>query len=320
MDPAASDSSRLPNAKPQQPTSLLVMPKRGRRDGGDNDKNPLSSARKRSICNVNKADREARNLWQRKSGAGFRLFLSYYGSQPLGVIASDDDLEDSIGKCNSTANLANDVDDRIASSHRGMSRAAKKRRQKKGLGVGDSSASTKFQTHQSMDAPHPLVQAFVATSGQYPHLSRFVYALSRPLPLTLRLRDCRCRSPCIGDEDRNRQSSECDLQRRLHVEFQNLIMPVSFDPTMSIYQSTPNSSLCKSNLGKLSPELKTMIVEGSTNGFLARQELGSMLPVICLRAVGAMTKGSKVLDLCASPGSKTMQALDVTCYGCDNGI
>jgi 16S rRNA C967 or C1407 C5-methylase (RsmB/RsmF family) len=96
-------------------------------------------------------------------------------------------------------------------------------------------------------------------------------------------------------------------------------MPVSFDPKMSIYQSTPNSSLCKSNLGKVSPELKAVIVEGSMNGCLARQELGSMLPVICLRAVGAMTKGSKVLDLCASPGSKTMQALEVTCFGCDNG-
>ena len=79
------------------------MPKRGRRDGGDHDNNPLSSARKGGVNgrsnssgvssnNIGKADREARALWLRKSGAGFRLFLSYYGSQPLGVITTDDDL------------------------------------------------------------------------------------------------------------------------------------------------------------------------------------------------------------------------------------
>ena len=336
---------------PPVPTSPQSMPKR-RRDGGVHDNNPLSSARKGGVDgrsnssgvssnNISKADREARALWLRKIDAGFRLFLSYYGSQPLGVITSDDDLEDSIKKCDDSSTASpNGVDVRIASSHRGMSRAAKKRRQKKSLGgpspsshdntledkhmgvtdIGDSSSNVKSQTQQSMDAMHPLIQAF-ATNGQYPHLRRFVHALSRPLPLTLRLRDCRSQSPCIENEDRNhRQSLECDLQRRLHVDFQNLIMPVSFDPTMSIYQSTPNSSLCKSNLGKVSPELKAMIVEGSMNGCLARQELGSMLPVICLRAVGAMTKGSKVLDLCASPGSKTLQALEVTCFGCDNGV
>ena len=324
------------------------MPKRGRRDGGVHDKNPLSSARKGGVdgrsnssgvssSNISKADREARALWLRKSGAGFRLFLSYYGSQPLGVITSDDDLENSIKKCDDSSTS---VDVRIASS-RGMSRAAKKRRQKKSLGgqilnnrdntledkhmvvtnIGDSSSNMNSPTQQSMDAMHPLIQAFATTKEQYPHLRRFVYALSRPLPLTLRLRDCRGRPLCIGNVDRNnRQSSECDLQRRLHADFQTLIMPVSFDPSMSIYQSTPNSSLCKSNLGKVSPELKTMIVEGSMNGCLARQELGSMLPVLCLRAIGAMSKGSKVLDLCASPGSKTLQALEVTCFGCDNGI
>lgn len=330
------------------------MPKRGRRDGGVHDKNPLSSARKGGVDgrsnssgvssnNISKADREARNLWLRKSGAGFRLFLSYYGSQPLGVITSDHDLEDRIKKCDDSSTASqNGVDVRIASSHRGMSRASKKRRQKKRLGggpspsshditlegkhmvvrdIGDASFNMISQTQQSMDAMHPLIQAFATTNGQYPHLSRFVHALSCPLPLTLRLRDCRNRPLCIEDKDRNHhQLSECDLQQRLHADFKSLIMPVSFDSTMSIYQSTPNSSLCKSNLGKVSPELKTMIVESSMNGCLARQELGSMLPVICLHAVGAMIKGSKVLDLCASPGSKTLQALEVTCFGCNNCI
>ena len=51
------------------------------------------------------------------------------------------------------------------------------------------------------------------------------------------------------------------------------------------------------------------------NGNLARQELGSMLPVLSLRSVGAIKGGSTVLDLCASPGSKTLQALEIVGVG-----
>jgi 16S rRNA C967 or C1407 C5-methylase (RsmB/RsmF family) len=47
------------------------------------------------------------------------------------------------------------------------------------------------------------------------------------------------------------------------------------------------------------------------DGTLARQEIGSMLPVICLRSCGSIKAGSKVLDLCASPGSKCLQALEI---------
>ena len=94
--------------------------------------------------------------------------------------------------------------------------------------------------------------------------------------------------------------------------------PAPFDPSGSIYQSTPYSSLCRSNLAITSPELKQLIAGWSTSGILARQELGSMLPVLCLRAVGAMGAESRVLDLCASPGSKTLQALEIVAHA-DNG-
>jgi 16S rRNA C967 or C1407 C5-methylase (RsmB/RsmF family) len=47
------------------------------------------------------------------------------------------------------------------------------------------------------------------------------------------------------------------------------------------------------------------------NGTLARQELGSMLPVLALQMGGWLKQKSRVLDLCASPGSKTLQAMEI---------
>lgn len=44
---------------------------------------------------------------------------------------------------------------------------------------------------------------------------------------------------------------------------------------------------------------------------MARQELGSMLPVVALAGVGKLQYGSKLLDMCACPGSKTLQALEI---------
>lgn len=149
-----------------------------------------------------------------------------------------------------------------------------------------------------MDSSHPLVQAFTSAKNKHPHLAKVVHALSRPLPLTLRFRE-------------HKQSTPAELKQLLSTEYSNFIAPVSYDPTKAIYQSTPNSSLCKFNLSKLCPKLKELIVEGSMNGTLARQELGSMLPVLSLRSVDAIKGGSKVLDLCASPGSKTLQALEI---------
>lgn len=311
------------------------MPKRARGGASDNQ-NPLSSARKDSGSKRNgkKADRNAQGLWHRKSGAGYHLFLEYYGSQPSGVVVAND--EDFIGK--GTINAALDGTDAISNKSnggcRGMSRAARRRRQKKQAGnfheprnpdedadlnIGDSSPSSSSfacklgevspQTQLSLaDATHPLMLAFSSTN-RHPHLTRFVHALSRPLPLTLRFR-----------ENEQASSSRMDLKESLSATTHSeLIAPVTYDPTKSIYQSTPMSSLHKSNLSKISPNLKQLVVDGSMNGTLARQELGSMLPVICLRSVGAIRGGSKVLDICASPGSKTLQALEIVCANHNKG-
>ncbi|KAL9186630.1 hypothetical protein ACHAXT_005868 [Thalassiosira profunda] len=274
------------------------MPKRQR----SGDSNPLSSARKGAgskTGSVDKAERNAQSLWHRKSGAGFHLFVEYYGAQPAGVVVDDADFSRADGKNGGAAATAN------GNHARGMSRAAKKRRRQKKSAPSSpgndapqrqpdpcivSNAEDSHQTDTS-----PLLKAF-HSSSKYPHLESFVQALSRPLPLTLRFRE-------------THQSTSTELKQILCTEYSDLLAPVSYDPAQSIYQSTP--TLCKSNLGKVSPRLKELIVEGSMNGTLARQELGSMLPVTCLRAVGAIRAGAKVLDLCASPGSKTLQALEI---------
>merc|ERR1719276_632732 len=90
-----------------------------------------------------------------------------------------------------------------------------------------------------------------------------------------------------------------------------LIQPVSYDPEKNIFQALPGTTLTKFTLGKRSKELKELIVNGSISGVLARQELGSMLPILALSGGGYIKFGSKVLDMCASPGSKTLQALEI---------
>lgn len=52
--------------------------------------------------------------------------------------------------------------------------------------------------------------------------------------------------------------------------------------------------------------LSDLLAEGTRRGMLNRQELVSMLPVAALR----VPAGAACLDMCASPGSKTMQLLE----------
>ena len=304
------------------------MPKRSRPRTSD-DVNPLSSARKDfGGSSKHNNDQHTSNLWHRKSGAGYKLFISYYGAQPLGVVVVDDDNgrdgNDDVGSSSMSIHGNSSV------SGGGMSRAAKKRRKKQSKKSNASydvpvscnnNAQKQKQQQQQQHKPqkfnesHPLIQTFNSVPkiySQHQHLTQFIHAVSRPLPLTLRFRQNN------KEEERQQSLTTNEFKHQLSTHHSAHITPVSYDPTNSIYQSTPNSTLCKSNLKKLSPQLKQLIVEGSMNGTLARQELGSMLPVISLHAVGAIQGGSKVLDLCASPGSKTLQTLEIVCGNNDN--
>jgi len=278
-----------------------------RSSGGTN--NPLSDARKSSAGkSVTKQDQNALALWHRKSGAGYALFVSYYGSQPVGVVVDAADVGVVSGGY-AISPVVNGGQQR----GKGMSRAAKRRKKKKGQQPQPSTSSIpesellhvqvkgSCPVLSAADESHPLFQAYASQSKKkYPHLGIYIRALSRPLPLTFRLRN--------PDASSTYQEG---MSKLLSGEHLDLVAPVKYDPNERIYQATAHSRLSKANLTKTSPELKKMLVDGSLNGTLARQELGSMLPVLALSSLKAIVPGCKVLDLCASPGSKTMQALEI---------
>ena len=257
--------------------------------------------------------KKSEDLWHRKSGAGYHLFIDYYGSQPRGAV----DYDSSKSMSGSTS-IAIEVPVKTGG---GMSRASKKRQKKKAkisackdtsclipvcndsrdvaIAQNDDKVrddSRKVPANESLSSPHPLVQALISHPTCH-HLGSFVNILATPLPLTLRVR-------------RNLISSASELEATLTKNHSDKIAPVSYDTSNAIYQSTTSSGLSKANLGSI-PELKELIVNASMNGTIARQEIGSMLPVLALYHVDAIRQGSKVLDLCASPGSKTLQALEI---------
>lgn len=60
----------------------------------------------------------------------------------------------------------------------------------------------------------------------------------------------------------------------------------------------------------LPEEVAEVIREGTSAGLIARQEAVSMLPVLILAPAVPLTAGSRVLDVCAAPGNKSMQLLE----------
>ena len=69
---------------------------------------------------------------------------------------------------------------------------------------------------------------------------------------------------------------------------------------------------------RLHPDVSRVVDEGVGVGLLARQEAVSMLPVLVLAPT--LHPGARVLDVCAAPGNKTMQLLElVSPPGADGG-
>lgn len=278
--------------------------------------NPLSDARKAAKCRT--ADCKADNLWQMKCGAGYFLFLSYYGGQPLGVVVAQmaADKRESEGRlCYSNKTM-----------QIGQSRASKRRKKKK---IEKSDASASLQTKIPIDTKDtvpkarvevdtseiyckdsPLLQTFRRMEKSLSHLTSFVTALSQPLPLTFRLRNLRSKRP----EPKLQQLQEA-LVSELSSNYSHTVKPVTYDS--SIYQSIC-PALCHKK--KVEPSLHKLLLCASTSGIIARQEIGSMLPVGVLHAGGWISNKSKVLDMCASPGSKTLQAYEISNHVVANDI
>jgi tRNA (cytosine34-C5)-methyltransferase len=303
--------------------------------------NPLAAARGNA--------KRAEQLWHRKTGAGFSLFCEYYAQQPGGVVCDvsgaskvSSDLSENVregakddGKTIvvSASAGANDA------GGAGLSRAAKRRKKKKGQNMAQVSATLEeavkgpkpVTPQPQAPAPAPvcktdprLCKALDASSSlnnaQKQALRPVMTALSQPLPLTFRIRH--------GLDPKRTDSLAATITK----EFGDVVKALPYDSNSSstnatsmIYQAK-SGNLSKTNLTKTAPALKAFLVEHAADGSLARQELGSMLPVLALTAGGYITDNSssdstntndntekpcRVLDLCASPGSKTLQALEM---------
>jgi len=266
------------------------------------------SKNKRKVEPLSKADLKAKELWHRKSGAGYHLFVEYYGGQPKGVVFDDIELKELEDQA-----LTKSSNGAVKQQGKGMSRAAKRRKKKNVSssgnesiqdGVLDSSAVTGHICSLE-NIISPKLQAALTDKPECKHISKMLSTMSVALPLTLRIRH-----PSFPST--NLKSTAMQAIDEMNEKYSNLVRPVAYDASKNtIYQAAPGSGVSKFSLGKMSPELKALIVKATASGIMARQELGSMLPVIALAGINQLKYGSKVLDMCASPGSKTLQALEI---------
>jgi len=257
-----------------------------------NNDNPLSQARG--------SQKQPTDVWFRRSGGGFQLFVEYYSRQPAGTVSAP------------LPARAHGIDDDKSKkpSGIGLSRASKRRRKKKQkLNISDEAVDD-FEPDKA-PAYSDIRPATTASSSvnrtlldllgqpnlpaQMLQLKPFLQAMTRPLPVTFRLR---------LSLSKDAQES---IRQQISSEFHQFVQPVSWN--RDVYQTRMNLSKIES--ATVCPKFKQWLLEHSQDGTLARQETGSMLPVIALQHAGFLRKGSRVLDMCASPGSKTLQGLEV---------
>lgn len=306
--------------------------------------------RKQKREQLSKAEIKAQGLWHRKSNAGYSLFISYYGEQPRGICVIskeesqpiDEEIEVGVMNANEKDGFipGEPIKKAVHAIGAGQSRAAKRRKRKKNQFIINGETDDQKKDHSNSNHLSnittsniqfsPFSSLLLQTFSKYPeytkkyyHILPFLVALSKPLPLTFRFRF----SDKSKDLDEKNLQHQKEFQETLRDEasINSLISPVSYDPNNFIYQAQPftnesthlSDTLAKVNLSEKSPLLKSLLMKYSLNGCIARQEIGSMLPVLAL--VGLNSFGSetslahshlRILDMCASPGSKTLQALE----------
>lgn len=269
----------------------------------DNRSNTKTRKRKSSnrnpLANARGKQQSHENIWFRRTGAGYHLFVQYYAEQTSGTITNLTDNKDIKHIISAAAKSAGGA---------GLSRAAKRRKKKKGGGNNNTNNAhkspqedaTEPNTHFIAKTPnpsHPLFHAMKKTAesnSKALSLHSFVNSMSQPLPATFRIR----RSV---DKDQIQK-----LQHQIQQDFPKLVKQLSFGNNLLFQASCHKAEL------KRHPQLKQFLVDGSQNGAIARQEMGSMLPLLALESAGCFDNHKKlrILDMCASPGSKTLQALE----------
>ena len=307
---------------------------------------------------ASKVNKKAEQIWHRRSGAGFHLFVEYYLGQPDGIVA----FATSESSPHEQSPQPTQVTSTISSEGAGQSRAALRRKKKKRRKTNPSDNVNNLQedgvnaaTNQPVSSPPTsgaqsyrhkqllysgrLLDVLSSKSKSIPkgtsncHTSsgsfrEFLIALSKPLPLTFRFRRYETAQKYHSNiipsyKQRNQRIQKIKGLRQI-LKGQTLaktnVKPVPFDPDY-IYQAIapPGNNahpfpVDKSCLKRVCPQLKEFLNEHTSDGTIARQELGSMLPVWLLDKVGAFSSSNlplRVLDTCASPGSKTLQVAEL---------
>lgn len=295
----------MPKRNHHQTTKAGINPLSDARKVQDHtrEENTTGSDSKKQVEPLSKGDLKAKELWHRKSGIGSHLFVEYYGCQPKGVVYDDSDHiipSQSSGCATSSSGTSK--------QGKGLSRAAKRRKKKNYSTQKEQKSELPQVANDDRVLPSAISPKFEAALEDKPScrvISSMLSSMSVALPLTLRIRH-----PSFLSE--SLKSDAKKVIGQLESRFSHLVHPVEYDATKNtIYQAKRNSGITKFSLGKISPELKSLIVQATASGIMARQELGSMLPVIALVGIEHLKYGSRVLDMCSSPGSKTLQALEI---------
>jgi 16S rRNA C967 or C1407 C5-methylase (RsmB/RsmF family) len=203
-----------------------------------------------------------------------------------------------------------------------------------------------IHTNHKIHPSHPLLLALQHHHQSILHKNKIVTSffttLSQPLPITFRIR----RSCSIQHREELIQHIEAfnqsNTSSNVHDHQEALIIRPMFPnynnrgvgsaiPNIEYYQCATSSKdvivtlnrsrSSNSSSGTASPNVATtwndLLIRYSQNGCIARQELGSMLPVLALQHAGYFhtghppSKAFAFLDMCSSPGSKLLQAVEI---------
>ena len=131
----------------------------------------------------------------------------------------------------------------------------------------------------------------------------FESAIKQSLPVTFRFR-----SAAINT------AAQKDLEKRIRAL--GTVAPVPWAPAeLGVWQATTDKRALSLAKREGDDPLAAALADGVSAGLLNRQECVSMLPVLALR----VPAGGCVLDVCASPGQKTIQLLEAVSADGDEG-